>query len=49
MFDVTQQESFQNITNWIGDIKEKCKTNIPIFILGNKIDLSERIKSKDEF
>jgi Ras-related protein Rab-1A len=49
MFDVTQEESFQNITNWIGDIKEKCKTNIPIFILGNKIDLSERIKSKDEF
>lgn len=49
MFDVTQQESFQNITNWIGDIKEKCKTNIPIFILGNKIDLSERIKTKEEF
>lgn len=49
MFDVTNQRSFKNIQNWINEIQQKCKSNIPIFIVGNKIDLNNRIKSKEEF
>ena len=49
MFDVTNKESFEHISNWCKEIKEKSKKDIEILIVGNKIDLPDRYKSKDEF
>ena len=49
MFDVTDQKSYEHISNWCKEIKEKSKKDIEILIVGNKIDLPDRFKSKEEF
>ena len=49
MFDVTQRNTYENINYWVEEINKKCKSDIPIIVLGNKIDLNNRIKSKEEF
>ena len=49
MFDVTNQNTYENINHWVEEINKKCKSDIPIIILGNKIDLNNRIKSREEF
>ena len=45
MFDVTNSISFENIRNWTESIKTHMSSeidNIPVIIVGNKIDLNER-------
>ena len=49
-YDVTNEESFKNIENWVNDVKAQ-KTDEPIhfILIGNKIDLEkERKISKEE-
>ena len=50
LFDVTNRKSFDDIKEYyIPTIKEKCKENIPVIIIGNKIDLEDsRIISMEE-
>ena len=38
IYDVTNKNSFNNLKNWIKEIKKICSKNTPIFIVGNKID-----------
>ena len=51
MFDVTNTISFENIRNWTESIKTHMSSeidNIPVIIVGNKIDLYEReIKTEE--
>jgi len=51
MFDVTTLTSFENVRNWTESIKTHLSleaNNIPVIIIGNKIDLKEReIKTED--
>ena len=48
VFDVSDKRSFKMVPNWLEQI-EKHKTKDPIvFLVGNKIDLSERTVSYDE-
>ena len=39
VFDVTNKSSFDNIRNWLIDIKDKAPVDVRIYVLGNKIDL----------
>ncbi len=39
VFDVNYRKSFENIRVWIDEIRENIKSQLVIFILGNKIDL----------
>ena len=50
VFDITNKESFNKINNYyIEKIKDNCKINIPIILLGNKTDLNEeRVVSQEE-
>ena len=56
LFDVTKEDTFNNVSNWINDIKENSnliisgggKQKIPLFLLGNKIDSSERVISREQ-
>ena len=48
LYDITSQTSFDNIRGWITDIKEEADENVIIFLLGNKIDLTEERKITKE-
>jgi GTP-binding nuclear protein Ran len=46
MFDVTSRISYKNIRDWHRDIKRVCE-NIPIVVVGNKVDVKDRkVKAK---
>jgi len=44
-FDVTNSGSFKNVENWYKDMKISIDKKIPVFLVGNKIDLP-RVVSK---
>ena len=58
LFDVTNEETFNNVANWMGDVKEnssKTITNengkeseIALYLIGNKIDLPNRVITKEQ-
>ena len=40
VYDISKRESFEQCVNYYNkNIKEKCKKNIPVILLGNKTDL----------
>ncbi len=59
LFDVCKEETFNNVSNWINDVKQninragdkegnQSSSDIPLFLLGNKIDSPERIISREQ-
>ena len=58
LFDVTNEETFNNVTNWMKDVKENSSKNITnengqeseiaLYLIGNKIDLPNRAISKEQ-
>ena len=42
LYDVTNKETFLNVKKWIDSIKDEAQKNIVIYIVGNKIDMSEK-------
>ena len=49
IFDVTNQNSYDNIKKWINEIKEEISENVSIVLIGNKIDNeTDRKISKQE-
>merc|ERR1739848_293775 len=41
MFDVTSRQTYKNVPNWHRDVVRACE-NIPIVLVGNKVDVMER-------
>ena len=39
VYDITSEETFNNIETWIQEVKGKSSNNLQIMIVGNKIDL----------
>ena len=39
VYDITKQETFDGIANWMEELKENCETNWEIMLVGNKFDL----------
>ena len=48
VFDVTNLSSFEHIKNWIEQIKEEASDKIIIYLVGNKIDCTNRVISNEE-
>ncbi|NVM54233.1 MAG: GTP-binding protein [Candidatus Helarchaeota archaeon] len=48
VFDLTDLESFENITNWYKDIKTNLKGELRGLIIGNKNDLVDQRKVEEE-
>lgn len=40
VFDLTNRKSFEDLINWVKDIRLLCDKDIPIFLIGNKNDLN---------
>ena len=47
-YDVTDQNSFKNIRNWIKQIESNAQTNVKKVLVGNKCDKPDRVVSKEE-
>ena len=49
IYDVTNQKSFDNVKNWVGQIRENASEKAIIYIVGNKVDDStHRVVSKEQ-
>lgn len=47
VFDLTNQKSFDNLGSWITEAKEGVGLEVPMVLLGNKLDLSDLIVISD--
>ena len=47
-FDLTNQESFEGVKTWINSIYKHSDPSIAKVLVGNKVDLDERVISKSE-
>lgn len=49
MYDVTSKETFDDLPKWAEEINTKAVKNVPVVLIGNKIDLIEdRLVSTEE-
>ena len=49
IYDITNPKTFQNITDWVSQVREEASNNVVIYLIGNKIDLlNERNVSIEE-
>lgn len=46
LYDVTSYSSFDNISSWLNQIKEVADNQVLIMLIGNKIDKSHRVVSR---
>jgi small GTP-binding protein len=47
VFDVTNMDSFDHVPKWFSEVRKNV-SNIPITLIGNKIDIPNRVVSYDE-
>jgi len=47
VFDVTRWETMEELPRWIQSINNSVKNNIPMLIIGNKIDLERSISTSE--
>ena len=48
LYDVTKVNSFENVREWIRDIKEEVSEKAILFLIGNKIDMEDKRKVSKE-
>ena len=49
IYDITNKKSFENVRNWINQIKEEVSEKVSIILVGNKIDDEEhRVVSTEQ-
>jgi len=58
LFDVTKEETFTSVSNWMKDVKENSnkkitndsnsQSDISLYLIGNKIDKPDRVISKEK-
>ena len=44
IYDVTNRQSYENVKNWITQIREEANPHVVIYLAGNKVDVSEEQK-----
>lgn len=42
VYDITDRQSFQDIENWLGEVRQHASPNIVKILVGNKCDLKEQ-------
>lgn len=48
IYDITDMDSFQNLSQWFEQLADTVPQEIPVFIIGNKIDLNRQQMIDDE-
>jgi small GTP-binding protein len=47
LYDVTSYSSFENISAWLSTIKESASDDTMIILIGNKVDKTQRVVSRE--
>ena len=42
LFDISNETSFINLKRWMNEIKDECSRDIPMILVGNKLDLEDK-------
>ena len=48
VFDLTNRKTFENLNTWITEATNGVGSGIPMYLLGNKMDLTDLIAVKDD-
>lgn len=48
IYDVTNRASFENIRDWLAQVREHAKEEVELTLVGNKVDLGQQRKVKPE-
>jgi len=48
VYDITEKQSFDNVKNWIKEVRSNIDHTIPIIIVGNKSDRDDRVIQESE-
>ncbi len=49
LYDITDEDSFQRVKNWVKELRKMLGTNVSLCIAGNKTDLERnRVVSREE-
>ena len=48
VFDLTNKKTFENLDSWLDETKNGVGSEIPMFILGNKMDLNDLLAIQDQ-
>jgi Ras-related protein Rab-1A len=48
VFDVSNRDSFMNVSRWMQDAQRYTMDNTPMVLVGNKIDTDNRVVSQEE-
>ena len=48
VYDVNNDNSFKGLNNWLNEIKNNCKNDVSVMLVGNKIDLNNRKITKEQ-
>lgn len=41
VYDITKKDSFNNVKNWLSEVKMHAESDLIAILIGNKIDLEE--------
>jgi Ras-related protein Rab-2A len=41
VYDMTRAETFNNVVEWLGEVKNNAKEDIVVYLIGNKADIAE--------
>ncbi|KAG0837196.1 hypothetical protein G6F16_003945 [Rhizopus arrhizus] len=45
VYDITRKSSFDHISQWLEELREYTEDNIPLVLVGNKVDLSDKSRA----
>lgn len=48
IFDVTRRETFDHLDNWVEEVENMITSQIPFFLVSNKIDLPNQVITREE-
>jgi GTPase SAR1 family protein len=48
IYDVTNRSSFENIRDWLAQVREYAKEEVELTLVGNKVDLGQQRKVRQE-
>ena len=44
IYDVTNLQTYENVKNWINQIREEANPNVVIYLAGNKVDVNDELR-----